>query len=244
MHYGVIHSSWVCHRWNTRYCHLYCWTSIQRASNTIWGRHCSKHITMKCVHVMIGCQINLAKYLLVMSSVCLCVCVGGGQGRAQGRALYLYQQPQLLGTKALLLKDHVTVCVCAFMFHPCHVILCSGLGLRSAESLSERFLPLREQADSEHAGRESRWMVGWMDGYKSDRWGVWETESYMASSYLEEETQPHVWILLIFSLWILKQQTCKDASLCYESRQLFYDKASLYFLLLSYDMICSVSGKP
>lgn len=176
MQYGVIHSSWACHGWNTRYCHLYCRTSISEdyRRNTVWGRHCGKHITMKCVHVMIGCQINLAKYLLVVSSVC--VCVGGGQGRAQGRALYLYQQPQLLGTKALLLKDHVTVCVCVCVHVPplsCDLVLRAG---------SEKcWVALREvpstQGAGRQAGRQRRWMVGWMDGQKSDRWGVWETES-------------------------------------------------------------------
>lgn len=77
-----------------------------------------------------GCQVNpeviLAVYVLVLSSV-----FGEGQqGRAQGMALYRDQQPQLLGTKGLLLRDHVTVCV-----PPLSCDVSSGQGLRSAESL-------------------------------------------------------------------------------------------------------------
>lgn len=41
-------------------------------------------------------------------------------------------------------------------------------------SRSERFLPPREQADSEHAGRERRWTARRMDGWMSDREEVWE----------------------------------------------------------------------
>ena len=92
------------------------------------------------------CQVSpeviLAMYSLVVSSLCVCVCVCVCvclEGRTQGRALYLYQQPQLLGTKAQLLKDHVTVvcvCVCVCVcVPPLSCDLSSGQGLRSAESL-------------------------------------------------------------------------------------------------------------
>lgn len=96
------------------------------------------------------------------------MCVGGGSGRAGHKArrcVFFYQQPQLHGTKALLLRDHVTVWVS--VFHPCHVIWAQG---RVWEMLSrcQKFFPPREQADMQ-AGRGDGRRDRRLDGRDKER---------------------------------------------------------------------------
>lgn len=138
--------------------------------------------------------------MIVVSSLC----VVEGQGTRQG-VVFFYQQPQLLGTKALLLRDHVTACVCVCLFHPCHVIPAQG---RVWEVLSrcERFLPPRHIV-SMQAGRGDRWMNG-------DRQRARGTSP-----------ATFTFSVVLASLWIFKEQTAKNAiSLCDSSTFLWQGK--------------------
>ena len=121
----------------------------------VWAKSISSNELAFCV---IGVCVCVCVCVCVRKRVCARVCVGGGQGTTQ---------PQLLGTKALLLKDHVTVCdsVCesVCVSRPRHVIWAQGR-VWEVLSRSERFLPLRQ-----HAGRQAEEMVGPMDGWMDVR---------------------------------------------------------------------------
>lgn len=90
------------------------------------------------------------------SVICVCLAKASRAGHKAWRCI-VTSSPSYLEQKGCC-WEIMWLCV----FHPCHVMWAQGR-VWEVLSRSERFLPPREQAENEHAHRERRVLVGWMD---------------------------------------------------------------------------------
>lgn len=91
----------------------------------------------------------------------------------------------------------------------------------------------------------------WMEGCQTEKRCGRESETgreteedadnvLLLSLTMARQQQFHSFILLLVSLWIFKQQPSKNASLHFESHQLFCGKASLDFFTFSLDVFVGI----
>ena len=157
-----------------------------------------------------------------------CVCVCGGQGTRQG-VVSFPAAPVTWNKSSVVGRSCDCVCVCVCVFHPCHVIWAQGR-LWEVLTRCERFLPPRQQADSEHAGRRRRWM----DGCHTERRCGSQAETQKRAEKLPLlSLLPR--LILSFprvSLWIFNQQPSKDAkpAFWFTSTFLWQSRFGLFFL--------------